>query len=166
VIFKAGCVPINGLALNLLDGRYGYTAVTSRPEGCDPIVMVVTTTTTGKPPTTTTPESTTTTTVPPKNDDGVLPGNSEVTANQDQGTPDIAGNGPAGQLINPDGTVGVEVLPSPQYVTTPTTSAPTSTTIQVSVTTNPPPISTAAPVDAGGGNGSANPETGSLPALP
>ncbi len=69
------------------------------------------------PPTTkvTTPPTTKVTTPPttsvPKHDDGELPG-SGVPADQDKGTPDKAGKGPAGQQPNPDGYVPGEDKPA------------------------------------------------------
>lgn len=69
-----------------------------------------TTTTTAPPP----PRPTTTTTlvVPPKNDDGDLPGNPNVPADQDKGTPDKAGEGPAGQVPDADGYLPGEDKPA------------------------------------------------------
>lgn len=50
--------------------------------------------------------------VEPKVDDGILPG--PEPADQDPGTPDDPGEGPAGQPVNPDGTIDSEELPDPQ----------------------------------------------------
>ncbi len=47
---KAGCIVIDGLTVNMLDGRYGYTAFTSSPDGCEPVTVVTTTPGTSVPP--------------------------------------------------------------------------------------------------------------------
>ncbi len=109
--FKGGCVPLNGLALNLLDGRYGYVAVTSQPEGCEPITVVTTTTTTTTPrrtttTTTTVPETTTTTTI-------TIPESTTTTTT----------TVPEGRKSDP-----ADITETPDTTTTTTTEAPATTT--------------------------------------
>lgn len=65
------------------------------------------------PPATTPPATTPPVVVTPKIDDGVLPGNPEVPADQDPGTPDIPGKGPAEQPVDPNtGCVDGETGPA------------------------------------------------------
>lgn len=80
----------------------------------------------------------------PKHDDGRLPGNPNVPADQDHGIIDVPGNGPAGQTPGPDGYVPGETRPTAP----PTTAAPTTTTTerQTTATTSPQPTSTQPPV--------------------
>lgn len=60
--------------------------------------------------------------IPPKFDDGRLPGDPNVPADQDPGTPDVPGQGPAGQTPDGSGRVPGETLPtSPDVTATPTT---------------------------------------------
>jgi|GEM_PF-1322073 len=98
------------------------------------------------PPVSTPPSSTV---VPPKNDDGVLPGDG-TEASQDRGTPDIPGEGPAGQQPEDDGYLPKEPRPPVPPTTvksTPTTvksTEPTPTTGTQPVT-EPVPVSTTVP---------------------
>lgn len=77
----------------------------------------------------------------PKVDDGRLPGDPNVPADQDPGTPDNPGQGPAGQTPGPDGYLPTETRPTaprnPDSTVAPTT--PPNTT---PATTNPRPTST------------------------
>jgi hypothetical protein len=52
--------------------------------------------------------------IEPKEDDGNLPGIDEVPADQDKGTPDKAGVGPAGQEPDDEGKLPTETLPTPK----------------------------------------------------
>jgi hypothetical protein len=103
-------------------------------------------------PTTTsssTPETTPSTKVNPKHDDGKLPGDPSVPADQDKGTPDVAGDGPAGQKPDNDGYLPQEprptvpeTTPTTHPQTTPTTNRPTATTSPSPTSTNPPVTAT------------------------
>lgn len=95
------------------------------------------------------------TTVPynptPKYDNGKLPGNPNVPADQDHGTPDVAGEGSAGQTPDAEGYLPEEPKPSvaPAATEKPrspsTTDRPTATTSPQPKTTNPPaPATTSA----------------------
>ncbi len=104
-----------------------------------------------KPTTSTVPVPTTTstTTIPAKVDDGKLPGNQAVPADQDKGTPDKAGIGPVGQIPNEDGYLPTETAPNVPSTTTtthpqtsPTTYRPTATTGVTTATTGPPQTAT------------------------
>ncbi len=55
---KAGCISIEGVMQNLLDGRFGYILVNSAPEGCEPMYTVVTTSTVKRTPPPTVPPTT------------------------------------------------------------------------------------------------------------
>lgn len=101
------------------------------------------------PPTTTPETPPTTSTIPMKFDDGRLPGNPNVPADQDKGTPDVPGQGPAGQTPNDRGYVPGETVPTaPGYVeprptTTPTTQPrPTASTSPQPTNTQPPQTAT------------------------
>lgn len=136
------------------------TTTTSTAPETRPPATTGTTTTTSTAPRPTTP------TVPRKVDDGRLPGNSAVPADQDPGTPDKAGVGPAGQTPDEDGYLPTETPPSvPETTTTthpqtsPTTNRPPATTGTTTATTNPPqPATTTVSTTA--------PQSGALPPKP
>lgn len=92
-------------------------------------------------------ETTTTSTVPAKYDDGRLPGNPNVPADQDKGTPDLPGVGPAGQTPGPDGYLPQETRPQAPSTAPDQTQAPT-TTGRPTASTTPAPTSTNPPVTA------------------
>ena len=116
----------------------------------------IVTSTTGTTPTTTVSTSTSST-WPRKPEDSALPPADDTDAAQDHGdpAPEGAGDGPAGQKPDSDGSVGDETLPTePRNSTTTTrptttTTRPTTTTTQpTTATTSPQPTSTTAPAPA------------------
>lgn len=143
------------------------TTTSTVPEETTTSTVPETTTSTTTVPeetTTTTTPKTTTTTVPPKEDDGKLPGNPDVPADQDPGTPDVPGDGPAEQQPNPDG-----YLPGETPVTvpeTPPTTVPTTTMPEVPATTSPQPVVTEPPKPATTVVATTVPQSGSLPEKP
>lgn len=108
------------------------------------------TTTTVVSPSTSRPTSTTSrpkVTIPPKYDDGKLPGNPGVPADQDKGTPDKPGVGPAGQKPDDKGYIPTETRPTAPTTTRRAEQAPT-TTGRPPATTAKPPVVTNPPVTA------------------
>lgn len=105
--------------------------------------------------------------VPPKIDDGILPGDPSVPADQDHGTPDRAGIGPAEQPVDPvTGTIKTETTVAPP-ATTATTAPPAPTTSgRPPATTAPAPTSTNPPVPATTSVATTTPQTGPLPTQP
>ncbi len=84
-----------------------------------------------------------------KVDDGILPGDG-TEASQDHGTPDVPGEGPAGQEPGPDGYLPQEprpFVPPTTAETTPTTrpSEETTPTTGTQPITKPVPVSTTVP---------------------
>jgi hypothetical protein len=125
-------------------GNVATTGKPSLPEG-----PTDETTTTSSTPASTPETQPPTTRVNPKRDDGRLPGDPNVPADQDKGTPDVPGVGPVGQQPDNDGYVPGETRPSvPQTTptthkqTTPTTNRPTATTSPAPTSTNPPVTAT------------------------
>lgn len=82
--------------------------------------------------------------IPMKHDDGKLPGNPGVPADQDPGTPDNPGTGPAGQTPGPDGYLPQE--PRPTAPPTSEATIPPVTQNTTPATTSPQPTSTQPPV--------------------
>ncbi len=82
--------------------------------------------------------------IPLKHDDGRLPGNPNVPADQDHGTPDKPGVGPAGQTPNPDGYLPQE--PKPTAAPTTVYVAPTTSPNSTPASTGPQPTNTQPPV--------------------
>lgn len=131
---KAGCITLDGIVVNLLDGRYGY-AVVEIP-GCEPIVVPsstipnrATSTTTPTQSTTTssstTSTSSTTTTLAPKVQVPVLV-SSVVIAGQGAG-------GEADDDKNPDNNVTTSIATTTTAASS-TSEAPTTTAAANSVT--------------------------------
>lgn len=119
---------------------------------------------TDQPPVTTIP-TTPGETVPRKNDDGELPGDG-TDASQDPGTPDVAGEGPAGQTPDEDGFIPTETRPSVPATTQTTQGQTTPTTERPTATTSPSPTSTNPPVTATTSSPTTAPQNGTLPPKP
>jgi hypothetical protein len=115
------------------------------------------------PPTTGPPSSSTT--IPVKKDDGVLP-DTGIPADQDPGTPDVPGVGPAGQTPNDEGYIPTETPPPSQAPDTTQLPAPTTSPNTVPATTGVAPSSTNPPVVAPSNPTPEAPETGTLPPRP
>jgi hypothetical protein len=122
-----------------------------------------TTTTTTQPETP--PEESVPETVPPKVDDGELP-ETGVPADQDPGTPDVPGQGPAGQEPNDEGYIPSETPPSSQAPDTTLLPAPVTAPNTVPASTGVAPTSTNPPVVAPSNPTPEAPETGTLPQRP
>lgn len=115
--------------------------------------------------------TTTTTTEPgknPKHDDGRLPGNPDVPADQDKGTPDKPGVGPAGQTPDSDGYLPTETRPQAPPTTKKPEEVPQSptTTGRPPATTTPAPTSTNPPAPATTTVTTTKPQDGPRPTQP
>ncbi len=104
-------------------------------------------------------------TVPAKNDDGKLP-NTGIPADQDPGTPDVPGQGPAGQPPNDEGYIPSETRPPSQPTDTTILPPPATAPNTVPASTGAAPVSTNPPVVAPGNPTPSTPENGPLPAQP
>lgn len=114
----------------------------------------------------TTPENPpTTSTIPMKHDDGRLPGNPDVPADQDKGTPDVPGQGPAGQTPNNQGYLPSEPVPTAPGYTEPRPTTPT-TQQRPPATTSPQPTSTQPPRPATTSVPTTVPQTNPRPTAP
>lgn len=114
----------------------------------------------------TTPETTAPHNPTPKYDNGKLPGNPNVPADQDHGTPDVAGQGPAGQTPNDQVYLPTETTP-PAPATTKKPESPTTTKKpQAPATTSPQPVNTNPPAPATTTVATTTPQSGPLPTKP
>lgn len=104
-------------------------------------------------------------TIPPKHDDGKLPGNPKVPADQDKGTPDKPGIGPAGQKPGNDGYIPTETRPIAPTTTRIAEQVPT-TTGRPPATTAKPPVVTSPPRPATTTVNTIKPQTGQRPVQP
>ncbi len=103
--------------------------------------------------------------VTPKYDDGRLPGDPNVPADQDKGTPDKPGRGPAGQKPDAEGYIPSETRPEAPS-TTETQSSPGTPEDRGPATTNPRPSGPATTVVATTVVATSTPNTAPLPTAP
>jgi hypothetical protein len=116
------------------------------------------------PPTGTLPPPTTTTTIPPKIAEPLPP--TGVPADTDPGTPDVPGEGPAGQTPNNSGYIPSETPPPSQAPNTTQLPAPVTAPNTIPAVEGTAPATTNAPVVAPNNPTPSNPETGPLPPRP